>query len=334
MVNWLFFGVFFAIRQHRTQPGDQWRQQVGALPHRGLAARGKRSPLCLFVSALSCCCWVFCSFFGVFPTGAQISSGFQSDPSLLPDYQRQCDQAAQCSAGHQQQGRPRQGSAADLPSGEAQLFFKQTPCHLLHSDHSCVGCFRRSTTSCLFGSWGKSTASSTNVWRKASNRSSCPSAFWISLALRTSAQTGASFLFLLPHTSRPQLCERTLALCPPRVQLWATVHQLCQRDAAAVLRQPHLQAGAGGVPERGCAVEEHEVQWQPGHPGAPGWETLHPAASHRWGKPFSQGWCRVAALWQMQCTSSFLGQSYIFFFVCFVSFCLTGDRFHPTAENE
>lgn len=64
----------------------------------------------LFVLLLSCCVVIF----GVFTSGAQIVAGRQFDPSLLPDYQRQCGEATQRPGGLQQQGRPGQGRAAVL----------------------------------------------------------------------------------------------------------------------------------------------------------------------------------------------------------------------------
>lgn len=50
-------------------------------------------------------------------------------------------------------------------------------------------------------------------------------------------------------------------------QLWAAVHQLCQRAAAAVLCQAYFQAGAGRVRTWKHCLEAHWLQRQPKHPG-------------------------------------------------------------------
>ena len=47
---------------------------------------------------------------------------------------------------------------------------------------------------------------------------------------------------------------------------FSVLHQLRQREPAAVLRAAHLQAGAGGVQHGGHQLAPHRVRRQPGGP--------------------------------------------------------------------
>lgn len=63
---------------------------------------------------------------------------------------------------------------------------------------------------------------------------------------------------MTPPATGPPAHLTAPALTPPAVQqLRAALHQLYQREAAAVLQPPHVRAGAGGVQEGGHRVGVH-----------------------------------------------------------------------------
>lgn len=125
MVNWRFMASFFlpsGNTEHNLETSGISRSEHFRIAASLLGVSALLSmPFCLGAKLLFV---VFLSF-GVFTAGAQVFAGRQSDPSLIPDYQRQCGQAAQRSAGLQQQGRPGQGRTAALLRREAQLFLGQ-----------------------------------------------------------------------------------------------------------------------------------------------------------------------------------------------------------------
>jgi len=67
------------------------------------------------------------------------------------------------------------------------------------------------------------------------------------------------------------------------------VHQLRQREPAAVLRPARLQAGAGGVQPGAHQLAAHRVHRQPGRPGHDRHQTHEHHLAHRRGEPVPQG---------------------------------------------
>lgn len=76
---------------------------------------------------------------------------------------------------------------------------------------------------------------------------------------------------------------------PSFLQLRAAVHQLRQREPAAVLRASRLQAGAGGVQPGAHQLAAHRVHRQPGRSGHDRHQTHEHHLAHRRGEQVPQG---------------------------------------------